>query len=40
MSTERDSIMFPTESKIYQILFNLKLMITDELFVIFQLLVF
>lgn len=33
ISTERDLIFFTTESKIlYQILFNLKLMITDELF--------
>lgn len=37
---ERDSIIFATQSKIYQILFNLKLMITDELFVILQLFVF
>lgn len=29
---ERDSIIFATQSKIYQILFNLKLMIIDELF--------
>lgn len=32
MSTEYDSILITTESEIYQILFNLKLMITDELF--------